>query len=73
MLRRILQVKKKFITAILYPLQVPIEVYAGVQLDRGNIETVFLLIGIAMILEAVGIVIWMEAQTDEITNRKVEL
>ena len=73
MLKRILQSKKKFITAMLYPLQVPIEVYAGVQLDRGHIGTVFLLVAIAMILEAIGIVIWMEAQTDEITLRKDSL
>lgn len=70
MLKRILQSKKKFITAVLYPLQVPIEVYCGVQLDKGNMTTVFICIGIAMILEAIGIVIWMEAQTDEITLRK---
>jgi hypothetical protein len=72
MIARILQSKKKFITAILYPLQVPIEVYCGVQLDKGHIETVCICIALAMILEAIGIVIWMEAQTDEINNRKAE-
>ncbi len=70
MLKRILQSKKKFITAILYPLQVPIEVYCGVQLDKGNVTMVVICIGIAMILEAIGIVIWMEAQTDEMQLRK---
>ena len=68
-----MQSKKKFITAILYPLQVPIEVYAGVKLDHGEMGTVCILIGAAMILEAIGIVIWMEAQTDEITLRKDSL
>lgn len=61
---------KKFLTAALYSLQVPLGVFAGFQLGEGH----YLIGGVVtvamMFIEGCAVVTWMEAQTQELERKK---
>jgi hypothetical protein len=63
---------KKVLTAILYPSQVPIGIWAGYKFAVGQYLFGSILTFITMIMEFFAVVTWMDAQTEEIICKKTK-
>ena len=65
---------KKFLTAFFYTLQTPFAVWAGIEFADNSMLMAWGLIAVMMVLEAVAVFYWMDAQSsqtaDEIVKRQ---
>ncbi|MCL5412636.1 MAG: hypothetical protein M1474_03285 [Candidatus Marsarchaeota archaeon] len=57
---------KKFVTAALYAIQVPLGVLAGYELGAQNFFLGVAITGLLMVIEVFAVTMWMDAQTAEI-------
>jgi hypothetical protein len=57
---------QKYLTALLYASMTPISVWAGFELGKGDYLFGVALTLVLMVMEAVAVVTWMNAQTTEI-------
>jgi hypothetical protein len=60
---------KKYISALLYAIQIPVSVWAGISLDRGRWWLGCGLIGAMMVTECVAVLTFMDGQTDDIATK----
>ena len=60
---------KKYLTAGLYSVQVPIGVWAGFEFGKENYPLGIGLTALMMLIEGLAVVTWMDAQTKEIKSR----
>ncbi len=61
---------QKYVTAILYAVQVPFYVWAGFEFGTGEFVNGVLLTALVMFLDMIAVITWMNAQTLEINKTK---
>jgi hypothetical protein len=64
---------QKYITALLYSVQVPIFVWAGFEFGVGNYTFGMVLTAITMCMEVAAVITWINAQTIEISAQEGRL
>ncbi len=60
---------QKYLTALLYSVQVPISVWAGFEFGVGHYVFGIILTAIMMCIEITAVITWMNAQTIEINAK----
>jgi len=56
---------KKYLTALFYSVQTPFGVWAGIEFSENNMIIAWVLIAVMMILEAIAVFFWMDAQSEQ--------
>lgn len=60
---------KKYFSAILYAIQIPVSVWAGIELDHKAYWIGGSLVAAMMIVECIAVLTFMDGQTDDITRK----
>jgi len=63
---------KKYLTALFYSVQTPFGVWAGIEFSENNMIIAWVLIAVMMILEAIAVFFWMDAQSEQTVNDLVK-